>query len=1016
MHNLAIYGIVFTVAGGLAATGAYLIAPSRTVSAIDSQDSSSETTHVTSVSSEDESSDTGFVPVTLTPRDYLIDNLSKMKTLSGEGNVSLSIDKYNINLDIKNIYLTLETLNDIEASVSATLDFNGQTTDIDVTYAGGTIYLTLLGTDIKLETSDFSKVFEMISSFGLPEIELPEELSSISLDSLQDKLGNMPYTKTENGYEYVFELIDGCPIVFYSDDNYNFTALKADNFKVAGINLNLNANVETKYELDKPVEIPETLNRQFANFSDLMPLIGHIGDLIQQKQFALNISGDIKAANETMGVTFAGETQFDIDTKTGKGLIDIVEHEYEKLYKHNVAIDVSKDDVVFNYNNGIKGRLAFASLNNIIECIQSLLGDFDVEIPTSIEGIVSLLEGTVLKAVLDGKYELLLNNIVKDIVISNGYVSLTIDKSLLGLSGDLNVEINFNESRLLGVTINNICVLNRTINIKVELGEYNESFDVGINRNEINTYGDYANLVPLVKGIKSLVEQKQFALSLNGSLRKNNEVKGLTFEGSTQFDLDEKTGDGEVTITENESTYSTKPKHKIKIGVDNQDVRFNYNDKLNGRFSIQTILDIFDIVVDLVKSEDSRIYQWFGEMIENMSSTVLMRVINGEYTLLFHNIIKKLDVNSNSLDVTISGDIVGIDSDLTINVGFNNQQITGVSIVDFKVLDYTINLNVNVTSWNENYSKLPTVDQVSYYDFSDIKTLAELGLNVANLDYFHITGTANLNMNVIGISLDGLANLKDMPVEINIYENNGNVCIKGTISDIPTVGIINGIDARDDHFKSLDFYYDNGFMYLTRHDYTADYFIVRIGNYYEVTDSIKTTTEDFTAHILDYLLGWGMGLNRSPLVWNAINNAISEHAERTKAMDYASLLTNYAYTPSSNSTYGNYRWDIGLNIAELANNTDMKSCNATIFGRDMTFTNPDTSEKEIKRYLSHLDANLGIEAGGVFSLNISASLDLVDIDPYLTYKDFLTNSLTKDGFTSFKSYIASHQSDLPLSF
>ncbi len=270
-------------------------------------------------------------------------------------------------------------------------------------------------------------------------------------------------------------------------------------------------------------------------------------------------------------------------------------------------------------------------------------------------------------------------------------------------------------------------------------------------------------------------------------------------------------------------------------------------------------------------------------------------------------------------------------------------------------------------------------------------------------------------MNVIGISLDGLANLNDMPVEINIYENNGNVCIKGSVSNIPTVGLINGIDSRDDHAKSLDFYYDSGFMHLTRHDYTADYFIIRTSDYYEVTDYVRTTTEDFVDNILEYLIGWGMGLQRSSLVWNKINGAISDNAERTEAMDYSKLLTNYAYTPASNSTYGNYCWNLGLNIAELANNSDMKSCDITIYGKDMTFTNPTSNEIEAKKYLSHIDANLGIESS-VLTLGISASLDLIDIDPYLTYEDFNTSSLTKNGFSAFKSYIASHQSDSALSF
>jgi hypothetical protein len=271
------------------------------------------------------------------------------------------------------------------------------------------------------------------------------------------------------------------------------------------------------------------------------------------------------------------------------------------------------------------------------------------------------------------------------------------------------------------------------------------------------------------------------------------------------------------------------------------------------------------------------------------------------------------------------------------------------------------------------------------------------------------------------VDISALANLTDLPLEVEVFENNGDVCIKGTLKNIPTINsavfgtIPNLLVAQNENYRSsLDFYYEGGYFYLTRHSYDAKVVLDIPTKYTARTDYVKTDREDFVDNILGYLMGWGMRLNECSTIWNAIKDAIADHAERTQAMDYASLLTNYSYTDKSTSSYGNNRWDIGLNIAELANNDQLKSCNATIYGKAMEFTNLE-GEKETLDFLTHLDAALRIEAS-VLTLNLNASLNLVDIDPYLTYEDFETSSLTKTSYAQFRSYVNAHQNDSKVNF
>ena len=402
-----------------------------------------------------------------------------------------------------------------------------------------------------------------------------------------------------------------------------------------------------------------------------------------------------------------------------------------------------------------------------------------------------------------------------------------------------------------------------------------------------------------------------------------------------------------------------------------------------------------------------------------MNKTILMRIVNGEFALLFHNIIKSVEVTPENMDITVSGAIFNLTTDINVNIGFKNNSITSISISNFKALGYTINLSASMKDYNISYAPVKSETEVNFYDLSDIKTLLCLGLNVANLDYFHITGTAKLDLIIDSLNwnLSDTLGIDKLPVDIEVFEDNGKVSIRGTLKGIPTVL---GVNAHPDsslggikqHDKSLDFYYKDGYMYLTRHDFARK---SMFHSYYEITDYCRASTQEFADNIMEYLIGWGMGLNRSSLVWSKINGAIADHAERTSAMDYSNLFTDYSFNGNSSSSYGKYQWNIGLNIAELANNDQLKSCNLSLYGADKAFTDPKSNQEVIKEFLTHLSAALHIEANPIV-VDISAELDLVDVDPYLTYEDLLTNSVTSTSYSSLLNYVSAHLGDSSLSF
>ncbi len=1003
--KIFLYGSIFVLVGGVGATAGYLLGPSKTVDGVLN-------------ANDGEEDDGGFVPVELTPSAKFISSLSEMKTLDGEASISLSYGEHNIDLTINQLNLTLETLDNVNAYVDATLKYNDVISPVNVAYVDNTVYASLLGVNAKFEVSEFTKITDLLDYFNV-EISLPEQFQDIDMNYLINKLGEMEYKESEDGYEYCLKIIDEAPIYFYSDKDYNFKALKAD-ISLDGLSLKLDAALNSGFTYLEENKISAPLDKEtYNNVSNLIPLARHIGDLINQKQFNLSINGDIRLRDD-YSISINGSTQFDVNEKSGLAKLIIDEHHKDGEFQHNIDLDISKDDVIFNYNNSLKGKLAFANVNDIVNAVKVLMNNFEnVDIEGTLNSLLSKIDGTVIKDVIDGKYESLLNNVLKNVTLEENNISFSIDKSIIGLDNDVDFEVLFNEEKVSSISIKNLSISSKVINLTLSLNEYDTNYKTSIDRNDVSNYSDYSNIIPLIKGLNNLIAQeKRYAIGFEGSLTSSEKQYGLSFNGKARFDVEnpdvtKQGGDGEITIIENESKYDPKPSHNVKVVVNGTDALFEYNNSLHGKFTIQTLKDMFSVAFDLLKDQNSRIYQWFGEMIDGMNETIIMRIVNGEYELLFHNIIKEISLFDNQMSISINGSIFKLDNDIKIKIGFDEEKISSIELVDFNFDKYTVILKANILDYASNETVVADPNEVKYYDFSEIKTLLKLGINVANLDYFHITGNISMTLKLGEWDLKGLANLKDLPIDLEVFENNGDITLRGTISNIPQVPELNGgvFTNPATQKKRVDFYYKDNFVYIERTDNvkTKKWHLNEIKNY------TKTTLDDFMNNILDYTLGFGLGMNYNSSIWSSIKNAMTKQEERTTPIDYSNILTNFLYTNGQND-YGEHRWDLGLNMAELTNNSDMKSCDISLFGKKSDYYDIDekTNEKIYKDYLSHLTFAMFIDTGS-FSVGMNANLDLVDVDPNITYNDLETNEKTSKGFKAIIEYANAHVNDKPLS-
>ena len=106
----------------------------------------------------------------------------------------------------------------------------------------------------------------------------------------------------------------------------------------------------------------------------------------------------------------------------------------------------------------------------------------------------------------------------------------------------------------------------------------------------------------------------------------------------------------------------------------------------------------------------------------------------------------------------ISTDSIYLDLRLDDNHKFLGMTLRG------KILDYTINLNLDIASWSNSYQRLNKND--SYYDFSNLKTLAEYLLNTGKRNDYHVSGKLNLDLDVLSIFHP---DVEDVPMDAYVH-------------------------------------------------------------------------------------------------------------------------------------------------------------------------------------------------------------------------------------------------------
>lgn len=886
-----------------------------------------------------------------------LENLKNIQGLDADLNASLSWGENTLTANAKVYFKMNGGFDDLDFVINANATYNSKSISADLAYVDDTLYASIFDVRVKSTVTNSDELVNRLAELGIePEIDFGNlDTSSIDLSSITDALSGMVSSKTNNGYKYEINS-DMFNLVMTSDKDYDLTGVILSNLAINDLTINLSLTCDTKADITTKLVSPETAEVKYVEVINYWNVFEKLYPVIKNKQFGLNLKGNlVSSTKEILNIN----TDINLDLATKRFGVDLGIFEGE-TQASTLNIDYINDGVYVEFNDSLKAKVSPEALNSIINKLKTNVNSVDQDKLSSLFSFVT--ESPLMVAISEGRYEEVLN-IVDSISNDDNTLTAKIRLKDLGLGENslVNLTIDATKDSVVGLDVSGITLADYTLNASASVEDY------VVNEVDDTKYEDFSFASNVFDEIYDVVQAKKSGFELEGSVLDANSL-GMTFTGNGQFDVTTKGGRGELTIKQITNKYTQR--HNVKIDVNELDsMLFSYNDKLNGKFTIQTLNDIIGLVKELMNEKDERFTKFFEPIKEMFAASTIGKIIKEQNFVEFvkPGVIKHINKTTDGLDILIGKDLFDLDSDINIVVGLDStDNLTAIKLNNFIMNGKTINASIKLTAYNDQLIHVLKEDKNNhFYDFSDIKVLLECGLTTSKLGYFHINGKVNATvLSIIDLDLD---------VDFHITVDGKKVQVIGYISNIPVIyGVNNTHFLASGGKRNAIFIYEDGFIHLRR---TTTF---KIGTRYNDDLYKKVKVETFTNNIADYLLGFMVGVTDKLMA--KINNAGSNNDGSTPVA-YENILNNYSYDKTNKS------WKIGIDVGSLAQNDDLGVLNIVISANS-------------ENYINKLNADITMHPGVKIVIGIDVTLNDIGSD--------IPSSILAE----YNNYISSHANDI----
>ena len=908
--------------------------------------------------SGNDSNNTITNPVVETPSQKLLASIMNINKASIDGGISIKQDNSEINLDVDGaLLLDINNLDNIRFEGDLVADINGINAKGKINYFENKIYFDYENSKLSLKTDSILDFVEMIPDYGF-DLALPSELTNFDLNAIVNQINSMEPEEVSGGYMFRFDLSDTIEIVLKSDKEYNFTGFRTNNFYFKDTYINLDFDIDEKNS-DTITFIDPNI-AQYQDFEPAFDLVNVLYNTFNKSQNTLNLSINIDNLDKAY-LNLDADISF--DSSLSKVELNGTVNEVNFNRSHKFLLGTQDSNLFVNYNN-LKLSIENQNINMLLNYLLGKVGD--EYLTDGLNSITCLLEDFDIEGLMNNLTSI--NNLIKDIKVSEESLDIYLNLESLGLeAGDIILNFAFNKEEFKGINIVDLNIGGYLFDFSLKVKPYE---DFNFNKEE------YVAIDPalcLVDSVLALSNESRFRLDFDASINDKASENDISVNGGLQFDIEKEYGYGELDLTD-----ASKNNHNIKVDMRSYDeILFKYNENLKGRFSSSFFTDVFSMVQKILNNKDDHFYELFGDMLNDLSTLPLMEAINNnDYGKLFEiGLIDSFNVTSNKIELVLSAGLLGIDSTIKLELGYDSEASSAKGILKyFKVSDFeydsnVYNFQVNLTSFDDSLEDTRLHPGENYIEFDSLAVLLRLGINTSIYNHYHFNGTVNLNL--------GRWNLTEIPLDLKVYNDKGNVSVDAEISKVPIVPILSTGKSLSLRNRSLRVYYKDGYIYINRKEEFFDG-VLFWGEWKPYEVYVKADINTFLDNIVYYLCNVGLGFSEDIISQDSSSSDDSSSDDST--IHFENIIKAYSYNDSAENE--NSYFALTINTEELLKTNILGDVNLKVNVNNATQT------------LYGID--LGLKLASILDAN--ASFVLVDLG-----KEFNLDEMN--------DYLANHKGD-----
>lgn len=881
--------------------------------------------------------------------DYVLNTTAQIKNAIESNNYTINgnITLNDFDLPINAQVLVGETL---KAKINTTL----LNKDVEIVLIDNMVYATIDGFKVKYDLNNVDSLIDLIeTTFEVEFDDLTKEFENFDVNDILDSLyvRTLKKTNTKNGFNLnICVLVEGEPITLVASFN-NQNGLENISATYSG----LSANLATTFGQVENISVNE--NEYETDLHSLTELVKPVKNLIDSKQIELNgmFKFDLLGSNQTLTIT-----NLKLDYSNLENIKAIAQAEFLGF---NIVLGFENNTIYVGADN-LRTYVEVNEINDLINWINTTFNQ-TISIPET------EVETTDLTGIIDLVKNLTITDFVKSITRTpNGLmVNIPAYYDENGVATTQEIVLSYLNNEFTSIIINHKMVYAEInfVNFGANVGI------VGLTETEKATFVKHTELTNLITTLTEFVTSKQYAANAQALVYNGNKLRydvnlGLKIDVTNELKVD---GYANVAGEQN-----------VEFDLDywNKHLFVNYSGlklkiaETDIKQLIAVVLNLFGVDPSLIPFIEDAAEDLGNVNFDSISGLMPNMDFNNPLSIL--NIVSDLSYQNGKFEITIDGSALTENpnaKEMYFSLETQNGNLSKLSLTNL----YTgvtknehFNLHININEW-EDIAGISETEQATYHDLSGSVELVKALINTAELKYYHITATANVNGEVLGF----IPITWNIPLDVKIkVEENGMPTVEAVIGEIPTMGMVNKGTFESISKRMFYLYYKDNYLYLNRTETNG-------GKDYKM--QVKLHINDVLADPL-YVLQFGTGFTDD--IMGAIQDSLNKGIGHTP--NPGNVLKNYTVKNSK-------EFSLTLNMYEITNDELMGDMTVGIG----VINNEQTNNKN---YVGTATFGLSMPlAPGLFDMDLSSNnLTLTDIGQELNLNgayNFINNYTFGEG-------------------